>query len=111
MINKKVEKSELKDEKYHSINTSEDIDVNKTRFHVHCLVVTVLRPRQCTSDDVARAIPIALKKGKTTNVQSHLSEEVDNNNLVSQPGVIDVMQNAKLPVSTPPGGCRFHKSP
>lgn len=58
-----------------------------------------------------KALPDHMKtKGKSTNVQSHLSEKAGDNNLVSQPRVINVMQNAKLPVFPPgvgggEGGC------
>lgn len=60
-----------------------------------------------------KALPDHMKrKGKSTNVQSHLSEKASDNNLVSQPRVINVMQNAKLPVFPPGwGGRRVSKSP
>lgn len=45
-----------------------------------------------------RELPRHIKiKGKGANMQSHLSDA----NLVSQPGVMNVMQTAELPVSSP----------
>lgn len=49
------------------------------------------------SHDVREPSHHVKMKGKSANVQSHLSDA----NLVSQPGVMNVMQTAELPVSSP----------
>lgn len=99
-INKKLEKSELKDQKGWLCRCSHTAIVPPHSGHQWRTSVEIRaawslfwfwshkREKWCCHAH-------AKIKGKTKNVQSHLSEKADDDNLVSQPGVINAMHKCR----------------
>lgn len=100
-----MEKSEPKSQKGDSVDTPNAHSTPSSEEISGRPLVALQILENPNSHDVREPSHHVKIKGKSTNVQSHLSDA----NLGSQPGVMNVMQTAELPVSSP-GSLAFTKA-